>query len=45
MTIATYLKEEKDWILIKDSDSETNYIRKRTDDSTWFKTVYKNYKN
>ena len=44
MTISTYSQQEKEWILIDDSESETIYIRKRTDDSAWFKTVYKNDK-
>ena len=30
MTISTYSQQEKEWILIDDSESETIYIRKRT---------------
>ena len=44
ITIATYSQQKKEWILINDSEDRTFYIRKRTDDSAWFKTSYKNDK-
>jgi hypothetical protein len=44
ITIATYSQQKKEWILINDTEDATFYIRKRTDDSAWFKTSYKNDK-
>ena len=44
ITIATYSQQKKEWILINDSEDRTFYIRKRTYDSAWFKTSYKNDK-
>ena len=44
ITIATYSQQKKEWILINDSEDKTFYIRKRTDDTAWFKTSFKNDK-
>jgi hypothetical protein len=44
ITIATYSQQKKEWILINDTEDATFYIRKRTEDSAWFKTSYKNDK-
>ena len=42
MTIATYSQEEKtDWTLIEDSEIATEYYKVRSENSAWFKFVWK----